>query len=190
MRNIACLLLLINFVSCNFQKHYAVTDYSFYKNDFQLDSTSLLRTDGVYVLKKIWTNQNGGTERAATEKKIYKFYTSGQVNLILDLNGQIKTNSDYVKAFNQRITDNQQQKSATLFEGYYKLEGEKMVIQSMVTPRKQFSYDYFLLEKNGIVQVSSTINGKGKIKDKYFPNYYKAYYIFVPASGDYLKPNW
>lgn len=185
-----CLSAFVFFVSCSYQKRYVRNDYPFYKKDFQLDSASLLRTDGVYVLEKIWTSENGGKERAATERQIYKFYNTGQVNLILDIGGTIKTASDYVQAFNQPIKDNRSKKSATLFESYYKLEGNKLVIQRMVTPRRQFSYNYILLEKDRIIHVSSAISGRGKIKDKYFTDHYRAYYTFIPAAGDYLTPDW
>lgn len=166
-------------------------DYSLYNPDFELVNTSPLRTDGVYVLVKIWTNQNGGTERVATERKIYKFYPGGQVNLILDPEHKLTTGEAYVQAFNEGIEESKKKGSATLFEGYYKIENDKMVLQRWVTPRKQFSYDYFLLEKDDIIiGISSTINGKGQIAAKYFTEYYKAYYSFIPTEDNYSIPNW
>ena len=185
-------IVLVAFImgSCGYQKHYVKTDYSLYLADFKLHASSVLRTDGVYVLQKIWTSQNGGVEHIATERKMYKFYPGGQVNLILDMDHVITSNDAYVKAFNESIIRNEKNKGATLFEGYYKIEGARMVVQRMVTPRKLFSYDYFLLEKDSLIQVSSTIEGQGKIQDKHFTNHYKASYTFVPTTGGYIDPNW
>jgi hypothetical protein len=177
-------------VSCGYQKHYVKSDYSLYRSDFKLPVSSALRTDGVYILSKIWTSQDGGVERIATDRKIYKFYPNGQVNLILDTYHVIKNNEGYVSAFNESIVCSKSNKSATLFEGYYNIEERRMVVQRMVTPRKLFSYDYFLLEKDSLIQVSSIIKGRGKIQEKYFTNHYKASYTFVPTVGDYINPNW
>lgn len=185
-------IVLVVFIlgSCGYQKHYVKQDYSLYRADFELPASSVLRTDGVYVLQKIWTSEDGGVERTATERKIFKFYPDGQVNLILDLDHDITTNELYVKAFNESILHSEKNKSATLFEGYYKVEGQRMVVQRMVTPRKLFSYDYFLLEKDSLIQVSSTIEGRGKIQDKHFTNHYKAKYTFIPTTDKYIDPNW
>ncbi|WP_316743001.1 hypothetical protein [Pedobacter antarcticus] len=190
LKSIFTVLLVTIFMSCGYRKHMAQSDYSLYNPGFILTSTTPLRTDGVYVLEKVWTNQNGGTERIAAERKIYKFYPGGQVNLILDPERKLTNSEAYVQAFNHRIEESQKNGSATLFEGYFKVENDKMVIQRWVTPRKQFSYDYFLLEKDIIIGISSTISGKGQITDKHFTEYYKAYYSFIPTKGEYLMPNW
>ena len=184
------LLLFFVLCGCNTQKHYFEKDYSFFNSNFKPDPVSLLRTDGVYVLQKIWTNADGGTERIATNKQVYKFYNTGQVNLILNTDNRLGTNPDYVQAFNREIMESTAKKSATLFEGYYKSEGNKIVIQRASVPRQIFVYNYGLIEKDTLILVKETITGKGKIKDEYFTDYYKAYYVFVPTQQNYIKPNW
>lgn len=184
------LLLIILLCGCNTRKHYFEKDYSFYNSNFKPDPASLLRTDGVYVLQKIWTNANGGTERTATEKQVYKFYNTGQVNLILDLDNKLGANANYVQAFNREITESSAKKRATLFEGYYKTENDRIVIQRASVPRQLFVYNYGLIKKDTLILVKETIAGKGKIKDQYFTDYYKAYYTFVATQQDYIKPNW
>lgn len=168
---------------------YSKNDYSLYQRNFHLDTASLLRTDGIYVREKIWTNENGGKESIPAERKIYKFYQGGQANMILDLNNNLKTTQDYINALNARITKTNIK--ATLFEGYYRLNDKRVVIQSLNTPRRQFNYIYALLESNRLIIVKFTGEGKGQIKDKYYTDYYKEYYYFIPTSHtDYLEPNW
>jgi hypothetical protein len=186
-----CLLLLSGLTGCNTQKKYLQKDYSFYNRDFHPDPASLLRSDGVYVQEKIWTNETGGKERIPAERKIYKFYKGGQANIILDPDRSVEMTTDYTKAFNAHIRESTAKKQRTLFERYYKYEGNKMVIQAVSTPRNQFYYEYALLEKDGLIIVKSTNQGKGEIKDKYYTDYYKEYYRFVPTGeSGYLEPNW
>jgi len=159
-----------------------------YQKDFHLSDSTLLRTDGVYLQTKIWTNENGGKERIPKERKIYKFYNTGQANMILDLNNSLKTNQQYIDAVNTRIKN---KVTPTLFQGYYRLNGNRIVIQSVNPPRNVFSYAYAVLESNKLIIVKSTIEGKGKIDDKFFTDYYKEYYTFVSTGDDsYMEPNW
>jgi hypothetical protein len=68
---------------------------------------------------------------------MYKFYTNGQVNKVLDINNELKNDSDYANAFNKTISSNSDKKP-TLFEGYYRLKDNKLVIQSVVSATRQF----------------------------------------------------
>lgn len=186
-----CLLLLYSLTGCNTQKKYFQKDYSFYDRNFHPDPASLLRSDGVYVQEKIRTNEQGGKERVPAERKIYKFYKGGQANMILDPDRRVETTTDYATAFNVRIRESTAEKKRTLFERYYKYDGNRMVIQAVNTPRNQFYYEYALLEKDGLILVKSTHRGGGEIKDKYYTDYYKEYYRFVPTGENgYLEPNW
>lgn len=181
------LFCLMNLLSCYTNKFYSKNDYSLYQRDFHLSDSALLRTDGVYLQTRIWTDENGGKERIPKEKKIYKFYNTGQANMILDIDNSLKTNQQYIDALNARIN----KVTPTLFEGYYQLNGKRMVIQSVNPPRNMFSYTYAVLESNKLIIVKSTIKGKGKIDDKFFTDYYKEYYIFVPTGDEfYMQPNW
>lgn len=74
------------------------------------------------------TNENGGKESIPNYRKIYKFYKAGQANMILDLNDSLKTNQAYIYALNARVKDIAM---PTLFEGYYRVNGKRMVIQSV-----------------------------------------------------------
>lgn len=179
------------FVACNSYKFYQNKDYSFYQPDFGLSDTSMLRTDGVYVLQEIWTSQRD-TKRTVTakEREIYKFYPAGQVNMVLDPEDTISRKGAYAAAFNNSIADQIAKKSRTLFQSYYRTEGDRLVVQRMNTPLAQFNYTYFTVKKDTLIQVSSTIDGGGKIRDKYYTDYYKAYYIFVPVKDTFTAPNW
>ncbi|MGJ1430168.1 hypothetical protein ACR79M_00850 [Sphingobacterium spiritivorum] len=179
------------FVACNSNKFYQKKDYSFYQPDFQLSDTSMLRTDGVYVLQEIWTSQRDSKRSvAANEREIYKFYPTGQVNMVLDLDDTLLRKGTYGTAFNNSIADQMVKKSRTLFQSYYRTEGERLVVQRMNTPLAQFNYTYFTVKKDTLIQVSSTIDGGGQIRDKYYTDYYKAYYIFVPVKDTFTPPNW
>ncbi|EFK56036.1 hypothetical protein ACFU8T_04685 [Sphingobacterium spiritivorum] len=179
------------FVACNSYKFYQNKDYSFYQPDFRLSDTSMLRTDGVYVLQEIWTSQRD-TKRTVTakEREIYKFYPAGQVNMVLDPEDTTSRKGTYAAAFNNSIADQIAKKSRTLFQSYYKTEGDRLVVQRMNTPLAQFNYTYFTVKKDTLIQVSSTIDGGGQIRDKYYTDYYKAYYIFVPVKDTFTPPNW
>ena len=78
------LMFLLVFSSCS-PKIYQKGDYTFYNKVFNLDNTSLLRTDGVYVLDRIWTDENGGTVKQPQNHLFYKFYKTGQCNLTENL---------------------------------------------------------------------------------------------------------
>lgn len=155
------LLLAVLLVSCSTQKHYSQNDYSFY--DAHFTAAPNVRTDGVYINLK--------------DSTAYKFYHTGQSNLILHID------SNYVDAFNQR-------RKSTLFEGYYKVKGDSIVIQSVSVPRRLFVYNYGFITPDSLIIVSETISGKGKFKDKYFTSKYRAYYGFRADTGKFALPNW
>ncbi|TCD00527.1 hypothetical protein [Pedobacter psychroterrae] len=173
------LVLVWLFAGCNFKKYYVRDDYSFYSKEFQLDKASLLQTDGVYLSDK---------KEVAT---IYKFYPTGQVNMLVDPNHELKTDNDYMKAFNRRISDPSPSGRATLFEGYYRIKDDKVVIQFMNQPRRQFYYSYAYLTKGQLVIVKTTHIGRGKMDEKHYQTNYRAVYQFEPGSvNGYLPPNW
>jgi len=184
------LCMLAGLCSCNFQRHYVKDDYPFYQHGYLLPKTTLLKTNGVYVLDRIVTSETDSWGKQPKERLSYKFYPGGQVNLIVDLDDKLKRPENYQDAFNEAISRNEAAKSATLFEGYYRLNGDRLVIQRMSTPRKQFEYTYALVRENELIVVKSTIERSGKIANKYFTNYYKAYYRFLPTDTNYVVPNW
>lgn len=195
MKNkITIMILLFGLFSCA-QKLYVKEDYSFYDKNFLLPETSSLKTNGVYVLESIWNNENGGTERKPYEKEhmFYKFYATGQVNLTVDLDNTIKTEQEYIEKVNQDFDQYNKAEKHTLFEGYYKLKEDKIVIQRKVVPRKQYNYRYGYVQDGKLIIVSSTHLGKGEFDEKHFTNFYKETYRFKPFSTAKLenqKPFW
>ena len=181
-----CMLLLLGLFSSCAQKLYQKNYYSFYDEGFTISPGSAVRTDGVYVLDRIWTDENGGTTKQPKEHRFYKFYATGQSNLTLDPENSIKTDQDYITAVKKDFI----KKDHTLFEGYFKQQGNKLIIQSVVVPRKQFEYKYGYVEGNNFVIVKSTHEGKGKFDDKYFTDYYKEYYVFHPLNIIEGTPQW
>jgi len=185
-------MVLIGTASCYPNKFYKNKDYSFYKADFSLPDTTSLRTDGVYILKSIWS-QNNGPQRTvqADERMVLKFYSTGQVNLLLDTVDRAATEQfDYAGAFDSIIDASIQHGSRTLFQGYYKVQGDRLVVQQVNAALQQFHYTYFLIGKDGLVKVSATISGKGRTDDCHFPPYYRAYYTFTPVERAFATPNW
>jgi len=172
---VVSLAILCLLAGCTSRKHYAKKDYSFYSENFQLDSNSLLKTDGVYN----------------NDKKMYKFYRSGQVNMVLSGTIELTNDADYAMAFNRGIREAAGVKKATLFEGYYHIKDNRMVMQFVNTATRQFYYTYVLLEKGKLTIVKSTHLGKGKIKDQHYQTSYKDVYRYLPKpAGGYLAPDW
>lgn len=185
-QSVVLLLFFGLFFSCA-KKIYQKNDYSFYDSNFKLDASSALRTDGVYVLYHIWTDENGGTTKQPQEHRFYKFYATGQSNLTLDPSHQIKTEVDYLNSVSHDFSI----KNNTLFEGYYKLKNDKIIIQSIVVPCRQFEYKYGYTAKDSLIIVKATIEGKGKFDDQYFTGTYKEYYVFMPLDiKNESDPQW
>ena len=180
------ILFLCLLFSCT-KKIYQKSDYTFYDKTFILDVSSGLRTDGVYVLDQIWTDENGGTFKKPKEHRFYKFYQTGQSNLTIDPTHKITTKEEYINNLSKDFLP----KKSILFEGYYKLTDNKIIIQSLVVPRQQFEYKYGYVEKDSLMLVASTTKGKGQFRDEYFAAVYKEYYVFVPLGiKNENEPQW
>lgn len=183
------MIFSIGFFSCS-KKMYVKDDYTFYDQKFKIDPNSPLRTDGVYVLESIWTKDS---ERKADEHQFYKFYKNGQSNLTVDINHEINSEEEYIESILKQVKNTNQDEFKTHFESYYKLEGNKIVIQRVSIPRNIFTYNYGFVEKDKLILVKETIDGKGKFDNKYFTDYYKATYKFLPLDYEKLenlKPGW
>jgi hypothetical protein len=186
MKKYIMVVVLGLFFSCA-SKHFSKDDYTLYDENFELPKTAPLRTDGVYILNSIWTNENGGITKKPDTHKFYKFYPGGQCNMLLDPDKEITSDGQYKEAVNVSAGN----KGKTLFEGYYKLQGSKIIIQSLqAAPLKQFEYKYGYITNEKLVIVKATIEGKGKFDDKYFTDYYKEEYSFLPLQGLVEAPNW
>lgn len=188
-KNLGIMLFSIAFFSCS-KNVYVKNDYPFYQENFQLPPDSNLRTDGVYVLESIWSEN---AEKKPKEHLFYKFYKTGQSNLTVDLNHEINTEKEYIESIKNHVESTKATDFKTHFESYYSMEGNRLVIQRVTVPRNVFTYNYGLIENGKLILVKETIDGKGKLDDKYFTDYYKATYRFLPldkAQIENLKPGW
>lgn len=188
--NLWIMLLATLFFSCS-KKVYVKKDYHLFEENFILSPDALLRTDGVYVLESVWNKDTG--ERKASEHIFYKFYNGGQVNLTVDLDHKIKTAQDYLESVKAHIAATNKTGFKTHLEGYYHLEGNKIVMERITVPRDVAVYSYGYVENGKLVIVKETIDGRGKLDDKHFTDNYKATYVFMPLekSGlENLKPGW
>lgn len=176
------------FTACG-QKFYSKKDYTFYDQNFQLTTNSLLKTNGIYVLNSIWTNENGGSQLPIKQNKIYKFYKTGQSNFWLAEN--LKSDADYL-LFLENGDLNNNSKKRTLFQGYYKTKENKIIIENVNTSLKRFNYTYGFIEDNKLIIVKEdVIEGKGKFDQTYFTTTYKETYLFkeIKSKQDTV-PNW
>lgn len=186
MKRFAMLLIGSLLFSCSSQ-HFSKGDYSFYDKNFTLPSASMLRTDGIYILTSISTDESDGTVQPIKEPKFYKFYKTGQSNLVLYNANEIQSNDSY----NQLLEQASKPKKATLFESYYKIQENKIIIQGIVFPVKEFEYKYGFLGKNEFTIVKATKEGNGKFDDKNFTKYYQERYSFLPLNGlNPENPDW
>lgn len=189
MKKLGIMLFSIAFFSCS-KNVYVKHDYPFYQEKFQLPPGVNLRTDGVYVLETIWSEN---AEKKPTEHIFYTFFETGQSNLTIDINKEINTENEYIESIKNHIEQTKKNDFKTHFEGYYKVDSNKIVIQSVNVPRRLFVYNYGFIEKDKLILVKETIDGKGKFDDKYFTNYYKATYRFIPLDKTKTKnliPGW
>jgi hypothetical protein len=189
-KKIGIMLLAVAFFSCS-KSMYTKQDYRLFEENFLLSPNTPLRTDGVYVLESVWNKDTG--ERKADEHIFYKFYNTGQANLTVDLDKSINTNQEYLESIKKHIVSTNKGGFKTHLEGYYHLEGNKIVIERITVPRDVAVYSYGYVENGKLVIVTETIEGKGKLNDKYFTDFYKATYVFLPLEKselENLKPGW
>lgn len=189
-KKIGIMLLAVAFFSCS-KSMYTKQDYRLFEENFLLSSNMPLQTDGVYVLESVWNKDTG--ERKAEEHIFYKFYNTGQANLTVDLDKSINTNQEYLESIKKHIASTDKGGFKTHLEGYYHLEGNKIVIERITVPRDVAVYSYGYVENGKLVIVTETIEGKGKLNDKYFTDFYKATYVFLPLEKselENLKPGW
>ncbi|RKS26003.1 hypothetical protein CLV94_1054 [Flavobacterium endophyticum] len=189
-KKIGIMLLAVAFFSCS-KSMYTKQDYRLFEENFLLSPNTPLRTDGVYVLESVWNKDTG--ERKADEHIFYKFYNTGQANLTVDLDKSINTSQEYLESIKKHIASTNKGGFKTHLEGYYHLEGNKIVIERITVPRDVAVYSYGYVENGKLVIVTETIEGKGKLNDKYFTDFYKATYVFLPLEKselENLKPGW
>lgn len=194
MKNSPIILIVFMFIlnSCG-QKFYTKQDYPFFDKNFVLSENAALKTEGVYVLESIWSDENGGVFKTLENQKFYKFYKTGQSNLTL-CDANVKSDEDYLGLIRNSIIDSEKNKAklGTLFQGYYKLQDNKIVIQSVNAPLRQFTYCYGFLEANKLIIVKKTSEGGGKFDNQNFTNYYKETYLFKRLQNGSVDvvPNW
>lgn len=187
---IAYIILVFAFDSCS-QKFYTKSDYSFYNENFELSEESLLKTNGVYVLESIWSSVDNKINIEKEKESLYIFYRTGQSNMIM------MSSTDSVPDYRKIIIDNYNRSKknkniGTLFQGYYQLKANKIVIENANSALRRFNYSYGYVENDKLIIVKpNSLQGDGKFEDKYFLQTYKETYVFVPVENlDSILPNW
>ncbi|WP_445456827.1 hypothetical protein [Flavobacterium sp. HNIBRBA15423] len=187
---IAYIILVFAFDSCS-QKFYTKSDYSFYNENFELSEESLLKTNGVYVLESIWSSVDNKINIEKEKESLYIFHKTGQSNMIM------MSNTDSVPDYRKIIIDNYNRSKknkniGTLFQGYYQLKANKIIIENANSALRRFNYSYGYVENDKLIIVKpNSLQGDGKFEDKYFLQTYKETYVFVPVENlDSILPNW
>ncbi|VXC01826.1 conserved hypothetical protein [Flavobacterium sp. 9AF] len=185
---IAYLFFVFAFDSCG-PKFYFKNEYAFYRENFELDEASLLKTNGIYVLDSIWSQSTINKSDQKLKKTFYIFYKTGQSNMIIS---DVVT-EDYKKLIIDDYYRSKKNKHlGTLFQGYYKIKDNKIIIEKVNTSLKQFNYSYGYLENDKLIIVKpNSLQGEGKFEDNYFLNTYKEIYKFIPLEDlDAISPYW
>lgn len=194
MKQVAAILLVVSALmlhSCANQKYYAKGEYSFYHDVQGNLGTAFLRTDGVYVLDRIVTDEAGRQFGAIKTTDVFKFYPGRQVSKVLFTDSKLQSPGTYVAAFNERITKHAENGNATLFEGYYRQKGDSIVLQQVSAPLRQFYYTYGYFKRDSLIIVSQTHVSSGEFAAKHYSTLYKAFYRFVhTGEAGYLSPDW
>ncbi|NHN28047.1 hypothetical protein FIA58_020405 [Flavobacterium jejuense] len=187
---IAYIIFVFAFDSCS-QKFYIKNDYSFYNENFELSKESLLKTNGIYVLESTWSSVADNSNKEKQMKSFYIFHKTGQSNMIM------MSNTDSVPNYRKIIIDNYNRSKknkniGTLFQGYYLLRGNKIIIENVNSALRRFNYSYGYVENDKLIIVKpNSLQGDGKFEDKYFLQTYKETYLFVPVEDlDSVLPNW
>ncbi len=192
MKNIFLTTLLPVFLlqSCG-QKFYIQKDFTFYNKNFILSKNSNLRTDGIYILDAIWSSKNGGETLPIKQHKIYQFYKTGQSNFWFS--DSLQSDAEYIsflekEALKSSTISNQ----STLFQGYYKINNNQIIIQNVNTSLKRFNYTYAFIETDKLIIVKEdVIEGNGKFDDQYFTKTHQEIYKFIQLKSlQEMKPNW
>ena len=162
-------------------------DYSFYDADFALSANSVLRTDGFYVFEGM-AGQQGNIVDTPEVYEVYKFYKSGQVNFLLT--DTLQENGVYLDAMKDQIEAGEA--GRTLFQGYYKIYGDKIIIEQVNTVTTNFIYSYALVDHDTLTVVKKTIEGGGAFSADYFSGKSTLVYRFTPdeKAESELSPNW
>ena len=162
-------------------------DYSFYDEDFVLSADSVLRTDGFYVLAGT-ADKQGNIVDTPDVYEVYKFYKTGQVNFLLMDTRQ--DNGGYLNAMKDQIEAGEA--VGTLFQGYYKVYGDKIIIEQVNTVTTNFIYSYGLVEHDTLKVAKKTIEGSGAFRADYFLGKSTMVYRFSPdqKAESELSPNW
>lgn len=192
MKNIFLTTLLPVFLlqSCG-QKFYIQKDFTFYDKNFTLSSNSNLKTNGIYILDAIWTSKNGFEPLPIKQHKIYQFYKTGQSNFWFS--DALESDEEYTSFLkNETLKSTTNSNQSTLFQGYYKINNDQLIIQNVNTSLKRFNYTYCFIETDKLIMVKeNVIEGDGKFDPKYFTKTYQEIYKFKQLNTlQEISPNW
>lgn len=184
-------LIMVAFISCNPYKYYTKKDFEFYQENFQQKGI-LPKTQGVYVLEKVWTKRNGYINDHKYKDYIhfYKFFKTGQQNSYLI------PKKEFNSSFSEIVTkeaQNYKNGDRTLFQGYYKLKKDYIILENVNSALNNFYYSHGKIE-NDTLTIISTENSSLKEFDESKLNFLvKHVYVFKsfndPSYQD-IKPNW
>ncbi|MBT0964101.1 hypothetical protein [Denitromonas iodatirespirans] len=169
---------------------YSKENYPFYDKDFLLDKRALLRTDGFYV-PEAGLDSGGEKLTQAGKYEVYKFYKTGQASFVLM--DSLQGNDKYFDAMQRQIDKyGNGKREYTLFQGYYRVRNDQIVIQQVNVTTGNFIYLYGFVENNRLSIIKRTIDGDGKFLEDSFSNPYRMTYIFSPyaRAEEGLTPNW
>jgi len=175
--------------SCG-SKFYIKEDYTFYDQNFKIPNPSLIQTQGVYLLD---TDVKTGEAKSSRAKNFYKFFNGGQT--FFSLQESEKQENEYNNIIKEEITrtSNPKKGISTLFQGYYKINDNKVIIQNVNVPLRQFYYTYCLIQKDKLFVIQETIDGNGQFEAKFFEGKPKEIYTFkefVTNKAEEIIPNW
>lgn len=183
-------MLSICCVACSPYKYYAKNDFQFYREGF-IQEGSLPRTQGVYVLDKVYTKRDGyiTDHKFKTYTHFYKFFKTGQHNAWLVPTEKFDGN---YSAFVRNQTSSPV-RSGTLFQGYFKLKDDHIILENVNAALGKLYYTHGKISEDHL-EIISTVNDNIKDFDESKLNYLVIYtYVFKPFDEpDYqeVKVDW
>lgn len=172
---IAILSMLIT--ACSPYKYYAKTDFSFYQEGFSLQS-SLPKTQGVYVLDKVYTKRYGyvADHQFKGYSHFYKFFKTGQHNSYLVQDKDFDGN--YQRIVQEAKTG--REGGRTLFQGYYKLQSDHIILEGVNAALGKFHYTHGKIYEDRLEIISTGSDDVAHFDAGSF-NYLSVYtYVFKP----------
>ncbi|GAA5168755.1 hypothetical protein GCM10025770_29230 [Viridibacterium curvum] len=177
-------------VSCSPYKYYVKSDFSFYAEGFLLES-AVLRTDGVYVLDKVYTQRNGYVTDHSFKGYVhfYKFFKTGQQ--ISYLVPEKEFGGDYLRVVKEHAA--RAERGRTLFEGYYKLKDDRIILEGVNAALGNFHYSHGKIGDDRLEIISTASEGIKDFDERNLNYRVVHMYVFKPfnePSYQEVKVDW